>query len=215
MAAGGVPELGPALGRLTAPGGDGLAATRLALVTGTFEAGAAARAGDRATLAAAAWRRRWEEAVAAAAGVVVAEADAGLTAAALESRMPERLRAAVVLTPAERRGVAARLGSEGVHFLRALDGLGDPGAADWEERILGVARTLEAAWLALESAAARERQRWAAEADRVRRWRRSRWPVIAMIAALVLLAGWLGLALGGWVPAGPLTPVRDWLMALP
>lgn len=210
-----IPELGPALGRLIGPGTGGLAGARLGLVTGLFEAAAAARKGDLAALAPAAWRSRWEAAVAEAAAVVVAEADAGLARAAAEVRMPRRLARAVALTDTERRGVAARLGSEGAQFLRSLDGFGPPGTPEWEEGLLGVARTLEAGWLALEAAAEEERGRWAAEAERVRQWRRPRWPVVVLVAAIVLAAGWAGLALGGWVPAGPLAPIRDWILALP
>jgi hypothetical protein len=210
-----IPELGPALGRLTGPGAGGLAEARLGLVTSLFEAAAAARAGDTAALAPAAWRARWDAGVAAAARVVTTEAEAGLARAAAEARMPARLRGAVAVTDTERRGIAARLGSEGAQLLRALDGLGPPGGAGWEERVLGITRTLEAAWLALEAAATEEQARWAAEADRVRQWRRPRWPALLMIAGIVLAAAWVGLALGGWVPAGPLAPLRDWLVALP
>lgn len=210
-----IPELGPALGRLTGPGVGGLGEARLGLVTSLFEAAAAARAGDATALAPAAWRARWEAGVAAAAGVVSGEANAALARAAAEARMPARLRAAVALTDTERRSIAARLGSEGADLLRALGSLGEPGGAGWEERVLGVTRTLEAAWLALEAAAAEEQARWAAEAERVRHWRRPRWPAALMIAGIVLGAAWVGLALGGWIPPGPLAPVRDWLLALP
>lgn len=210
-----IPELGPALGRLTGPGAGGLAEARLGLVTSLFEAAAAARAGDPAALAPAAWRARWEAGVAAAAQVVASEAEDRLARAAAEARMPARLRASVTLTPTERRSIAARLGSEGAQLLRALEALGPPGGAGWEERALGVTRTLEAAWLALEAAAAEERARWVAEADRVRQWRRPRWPVVLMICGIVLAAAWAGLALGGWAPAGPLAPLRDWLLELP
>jgi hypothetical protein len=210
-----IPELGPALGRLTGPGTGGLAAARLGLVTSLFEAAAAARAGDVTVLGPAAWRARWEAGVGAAAKVVAAEAEAALAAAATEARMPARLRNALPLSETERRGIAARLGSEGAQFLRALEALGPADAPGWEARILGVTRTLEAAWLSLESAAEEERQRWAAEAARVRQWRRPRWPALLLVAGLLGTAAWVGLALGGWVPAGPLAPLRDWLLALP
>ncbi len=210
-----IPELGPALGRLTGSGSGGLAEARLGLVTSLFEAAAAARAGDAAALAPAAWRARWEAGVGAAARVVAAEADAGLARAAAEARMPARLRSSVALTGTERRSIAARLGSEGAQLLRAFEALGAPGEPEWEERLLGVTRTLEAAWLALEAAAAEEQARWAAEAERVRRWRRPRWPVVLLITGIVLAALWAGLALGGWAPPGPLAPLRDWLLALP
>jgi hypothetical protein len=210
-----IPELGSALGRLTGPGTGGLAEARLGLVTSLFEAAAAARAGDAAALAPAAWRARWEAGVAAAARVVSAEAEAGLARAAAEARMPARLRGSVAITDTERRSIAARLGSEGAQLLRALGELGPPGGAEWEPRVLGVTRTLEAAWLALEAAAGEEQARWAAEAERVRQWRRPRWPAVLMIAGIVLAAAWVGLALGGWLPPGPLAPLRDWLLALP
>ena len=47
------------------------------------------------------------------------------------------------------------------------------------------------------------------------RRRRPRWPAVLMISGIVLAALWVGLALGGWVPAGPLAPLRDWLLELP
>ena len=214
-AATGVPELGPALGRLIAPGAGGIAAARLGLVTSLFEAAAAARSGDAAALSPAAWRTRWEAGVSAAVSVVAREAGAALDQAAAEVRMPARLRRSLDLSDTERRGIAARLGSEGADLLRELAALGGPESPGWERRILGVTRTLETAWLALEAAAAEERARWLAEADRVRPWRRPRWPAALLIGCLVLGAAWIGLALGGWLPAGPLASLRDWLLALP
>lgn len=211
-----VPELGPALGRLLGPGAGPVAEARLGLVTSLFEAAASARAsGDPAPLGAGAWRSRWETAVAVAAKGIAHEAEARLAVAAREARMPARVARHAVLAEPERRGVAARLGAEGAPLIRSLDLLSEPGSADWPDRILLVARTLESSWLALESAAEDERKRWLAEAERLRGWRRPTWPVMLAITAVVLALGWLGLALGGWVPAGPLAPLRDWLLVLP
>ena len=211
-----VPELGPALGRLLGPGAGPIADARLGLVTSLFEAAAQARAsGDPAPLAPAAWRARWEAAVAVAAKGIAEEAENRLALAAREARMPARVARHATLAEPERRGVAARLGAEGAPLIRSLDLLAEPASANWTGRVLVVARTLESSWLALESAAEDERNRWIAEAERLRSWQRPTWPLMLVIVALVISLGWLGLVLGGWVPAGPLAPLRDWLLVLP
>jgi ferric-dicitrate binding protein FerR (iron transport regulator) len=64
------------------------------------------------------------------------------------------------------------------------------------------ARRLESAWQALTEAAQREQERWKAEIDRVRGWRRSVWPLWAITAAVLLVLTYLGLVLGGYIP-GP------------
>ena len=110
--------------------------------------------------------------------------------------------------------VAICLGGEGVPLIRLLSTAGDVPLEG--ERLAAMARELDAAWAALEAAAAEERARWGAEAALVRAWQPPRWPIIAGATLALLVLGWLGLALGGWIPApGPLAAVRDAITALP
>jgi len=95
--------------------------------------------------------------------------------------------------------------------LDALDGAGllvrDAGVldktlhAEWQDALRAAARRLEAAWLALETGVAEERRRWAVETDAIARWRPSLWPVIVGLTPLAAGLIWLGLVLGGYLPA--------------
>jgi hypothetical protein len=224
-----VPELGPSLGRLVDPPWLSPAASpaawpvplddiRLQLVTGLFELAGAARAfgasGDRegatASLGRVAWLGCWEKAVAATAARIAAEANAGLSHAAEESRYPRRRLARLQLVDEDTRAIAARLGSGGAPFVAALDALeqasGAAGrapearAGDWREAVMAAARRLESAWLSLEAAARSEQEYWAGEIGRVRAWRRPAWPLWLITGAVVAAAGYLGLVLGGYLP---------------
>jgi hypothetical protein len=227
-----VPELGPSLGRLgdPAPGagagplGARLDDIRLRLVTGVFELAGAGRgfaaAGDpegaMASLNRVAWLALWEKAVAASAERVAATVNARFEESAAESRYPRgRLRAAL-LTPGDTRAIAARLGGGGGPFVAALDelehaahgasahrGRERPAAAAWRSALSAAARRLEAAWLALEQAAAAEERRWQAEIERVRAWHLPRWPLWLLTASVLAGATYLGLVLGGYVPLPP------------
>lgn len=226
-----VPELGPSLGRLTDPAqpaagplGLRLDDIRLGLVTGVFELAGAARslaaAGDArraaASLDRAAWLGLWEKAVAAAAERLTGTVNARLEEAAAESRYPKRKLRGALLTPAETRAIAARLGGGGAPFVAALDeleqaasGLSTPGgpenaAAAWRGALTAVARRLEAAWLALEEAAAREQLRWQTQVRRVHGWKLPRWPLWVLTALVLGAAVYLGLVLGGYVRVPPM-----------
>jgi hypothetical protein len=227
-----VPELGPSLGRLTDPPqpaagplGIPLGDIRLKLVTGVFELAGAARsfaaAGDgvgaAASLSRVAWLGLWEQAVAASAERVTATVNARLEEAAAESRYPRRKLREVALTPADTRAIAARLGGGGAPFVAALDemeqaahGLPAQGgreraaAATWRAALTAAARRLEAAWLALEEAAAREQLRWQAEVQRVHAWRLPRWPLWLLTSLVLGAAIYLGLVLGGYVRVPPM-----------
>jgi hypothetical protein len=226
-----VPELGPSLGRLTdplesepGPLGVRLDDIRLRLVTGVFELAGAARsfaaAGDpvaaTASLNRVAWLGVWEQAVAASAGRVTSSVNARLEEAAIESRYPRRRLLQVVLTPADTRAIAARLGGGGAPFVSALDELEEavrgisaagsrPRAAGaWRAALTAVARRLEAAWLALEEAAAREQLRWQTEVRRVHAWRLPRWPLWLLTALLLGAALYLGMVLGGYLRVPPM-----------
>jgi hypothetical protein len=220
-----VPELGPSLGRLTdpgaEPGADGpgvrLDDIRLRLVTGVFELAGAARgfaaAGDEqgamASLSRVAWLGLWEKALASAADRITASVNTGLDVAAEESRYPRRRLEPLRLRADDTRAIAARLGRGGAPFVAALDLLeqaarspspnGDAARA-WRDRLNAAARRLEAAWLALEVAAAEEQRHWQTDVERVRRWRRPRWPLWLISAVVVGAAAYLGLVLGGYLP---------------
>jgi hypothetical protein len=73
--------------------------------------------------------------------------------------------------------------------------------AEWQDALRAAARRLEAAWLALETAVAEERLRWAIETDAIAQWRPALWPVILLWTPLAAGLIWLGLVLGGYLPA--------------
>lgn len=229
-----VPELGPSLGKLIVgtgrtPGGVALDEIRYRLVTRVIEAAGEARrlsANEErgpavAALGRDAWLAAWEEAVSTLATALVTRFDAHLEAEAKAVRMPRWLRRRVALDDGERRSIAARLGSSGAILIPALDAVERCGEAAlaatalerdavtaWQESLKTAARRLEAAWLALEDAVEAETVRWAEVADRVARWRKPLWPVWVLGALGALLAVWLGLTFGGYLPA------PEWLVRL-
>jgi hypothetical protein len=224
-----VPQLAPSLGRLVVPRRlqepwVPLDDIREALATRVLEcAGAARRDAAEAAPARAlrqldreTWNTAWEEAVQRAAQRVSEALDAAFALEAHRVRMPERRRRRLVLSGAERRAVTARLasGADGfeaalVTVARATAALhaawpGDPDTvAAWREAEELAGRRLEAAWLALETLVARERARWQPELDAVRAWRPSLLPVLVAWLPLAAAAVWLGLILGGYLPAPP------------
>ena len=226
-----VPELGPSLGRLTDPAqptagplGVRLDDIRLKLVTGLFELAGAGRsfgaAGDPegavSSLSRQEWLAQWEQAVAASAERVTATVNARLEGAAAESRYPRRKLTRVLLTPADTRAIAARLGGGGAPFVAALDELEQASnavsgsrsrdraaAAAWRSALTACARRLEAAWLELEEAAVREQLRWQADVGRVHAWHLPRWPLWLVTALVLGAAVYLGLVLGGYVRVPP------------
>jgi hypothetical protein len=225
-----VPELGPALGRIVLPPSAAadrathwppLDDLRLALATHLFDLAGQARKGRveaSERLTAAAWRRAWEETVHAAAARAADGVDARLVAAARSVRMPRRVLARRLLSPADRRALTARLGEGALSLYSALDALETARqiltdrplrAADaeraWMAAVEAAARRQETAWLGLEAAWERDRPVWEGEIAAVRRWHRPRWPVLVTALVLFGAATWLGLVLGGFLPVpGPL-----------
>jgi len=212
-----VPELAPSLGRLIVPRRRAEPAfplddVRERLATRVLELGGAARVAEEraavlATLSRTAWVEAWEQAVRQAADRVAQGIDRAFEHAARCARMPARRRRRLVVTAGERRAIAARLATGGGPFLDALEALDatPPAEADahaeWQAALRTVARRLEAAWLALEDAAAAERERWAPEIADVAAWRPSLWPVVVLWVPLAAALVWLGLILGHFVPA--------------
>ena len=232
-----VPELGPLLGRLADPAvgptrGLALDDVRFALLSELFELGGAARQfaaeGDVAAAASSLGRHglleAWERAGAVVAARVTERIDARLRGAAAESRLPRRRLARLLLDDEERRAISVRLGVAGGPFVVALDALehtvpgvgrteaGLDAAGQPEDDALGhVARRLEVAWERLSAAAGDEEAAWDAEIERVRQWRRPRWPLWAITAMVFGVALYLGLVLGGFVPVpGVLRPFAEY-----
>lgn len=229
-----IPELGPFFGKLVTgtgrtPGGLVLDAPRYRLVSRVIEqAGEARRLAaneERAAAVAAvgreAWLAAWEEAVQSVAEALAGEINRRLDAEARAVRLPRRLARRVALDQAERRALAARLGSSGAILIPALDELARRGEAAlgatalerelvsaWQDALRTAARRLEAAWLNLEEVVEREAVRWQEVADRVARWRKPWWPVVAVGALATAAAAWFGLTYGGYLPA------PDWLVRL-
>jgi hypothetical protein len=222
-----VPELASSLGRLLVPRRleepwvplDDL---REELATRVMELGGQARAAaaheQREQVLEAVSRRAflvaWEAAVRRAAERVTTALDGEIERAARRVRMPGRERRRRLLTGPEKRAIAARLAAGGESFVAALDVLEGAGVrardagvldktmhAEWQDALRAAARRLEAAWLALETAVAEERLRWAVETDAIAQWRPALWPVILLWTPLAAGLIWLGLVLGGYLPA--------------
>jgi hypothetical protein len=229
-----IPELGPSLGQLVdspvANHNRGslelfLEDIRLELVTGIFELAGAARSfaasGDRqgavSSFSRVAWLSLWERAVAASADRLAQVVNARLVDAAAESRLPAGQLEAFRLKAEDVRAIASRLGSGGASFVSALDALeqtvpsaaasgsrGRAGQEDWERALATAARRLEGAWMALAEGARLEQDRWKAEIERARAWRRPTLVLWLITAATFAAATYLGLVLGGYLRVPPL-----------
>ncbi len=238
-----IPELGPALGRLVAPPPPVPGASsawvpiddlRIAMVSQVFDhAGDArrwAREGDRelalTTLTHAALEQVWVRTVRAVAERVAEQVNLRLAAAAREARLPPRHARRLPLEAAEIHAIAARLSQDDAGLREALARLDQalsaarsdraaPGAVlAWQEALLTLARRLEAAWLGLEEALAREGREWDAEAEDIRRWRRAGWPLLVVGVLLLGVALYSGLVLGGYLPVPPpLRPLAEAMWA--
>jgi hypothetical protein len=225
-----VPELAPSLGRVIVPRRQQepwvpLDDIREELATRVLELGAEGRAAaaregdaDRArvleTTGRRAWSAAWDHAVRRAAGRVAEALDAELARTARRVRLPRRRLRRYLLTQAEKRAIAARLGTGGGAFVAALDELEAAAArvadasvldkdahAAWQEALRTVTRRLEAAWLALETEVEEERRRWNPELDAIAAWKPALWPIVLLWLPVAVVLVWLGLILGGYVPA--------------
>jgi hypothetical protein len=161
-----------------------------------------------------AWAAAWDQAVRRAAARVAAALDAEIARTALQVRLPRRRLRRQQLANPEKRAIAARLGTGGAPFVAALDEL-DKAAirvqgatvldkdahADWQDALRTAARRVEAAWLALEAEVEEERHRWTPEIETLSRWRPPLWPIALLWAPVAAVLVWLGLVLGGYLPA--------------
>lgn len=226
-----LPEIGPALGGLAAPPKGAAAGwipvddLRLALASRLFKlAGSARIAGDAAPelLTAAEWSAAWHETVTGVAARVSAAVDVQLRQAAEASRFPARRLNRMLVSDADRRALTARLGEGAAGLQAGLEELerirvalaaspGPGSTGDWIDAVAAVARRQESAWRELELALIREEPLWGREIAAVRSWRRPRWPLWVGGAALYAVAVWIGLVLGGYVPApAPLAGAVSW-----
>jgi hypothetical protein len=222
-----VPELAPSLGRVLVPRRleepwVPLDDIREELATRVLELGGEARAAvvreERERVLDAvgrrAWLAAWDAAVRRAGERVSAALDGEIERAAHRVRMPRRHRRRRLLAASEKRAIAVRLAAGGETLVAALDALDavalrvreasvlDKAAlAEWQEALRTAGRRLEAAWLALETQIADERRRWAPEIEAVERWRPRLWPLVALWAPVAATLLWLGLILGGYLPA--------------
>jgi hypothetical protein len=218
-----VPELAPSLGRIIVPRRlldpwVPLDDIREELATRVLELGGEGRVVERArTLEVTgrrAWAAAWDHAVRRAAARVADALDAEIARTAQQVRLPRRRLRRHLLTNAEKRAIVARLGTGGGPFVAALDELEAAAAraadasvlekdthAAWQDALRTVARRLEAAWLALEAEVEAERERWTSEIDALSAWRPTLWPIFVVWIPLGALLVWLGLILGGYVPA--------------
>jgi hypothetical protein len=222
-----VPELGPSLGKLVTgtgrdPEGLSLTASRYQLVTKMIETAGEARrlaANEERSAAIFAvspvfWLTAWEETVNAVAGLILGRVTARINRAADRVDMPPDVRQKFLPSPSERRALAARLGSAGTGLVRVLDELERRGAAAlsatalerpaleaWHDALRAAARRLEDAWLLLEDRVEMEVARWDPVLKQVARWRKPLTPVLIVGAAGLVLALWLGLTVGGFIPA--------------
>ena len=219
-----VPELAPSLGRIIVPRRRQppwvpLDDIREELATRVLELGgegraAAARDSVLETTGRRAWAAAWDHAVRRAATRVADALDGEVTRAAQRVRLPPRRARRLLLSSAEKRAIAARLGTGGAAFVAALDELETAAArvadasvldkdahAAWQDALRTVTRRLEAAWLALEAEVEEERRRWAPELDALASWRPAVWPIVLVWVPVAGLLVWLGLILGGYVSA--------------
>lgn len=223
-----VPELGPFLGHLASPDAPAsrdpeLEPVRLAMLSALFERAGQARAllasgdatGSRAVLPREAWLEIWEAAVAGAAGAVLSGIERRLRHAAAMSRIRSRQVARLLPGPEDRRILKARLASAGMGLEQAPLELGKT-SLEWDESIRRTAGELTGAWDQLLALARQERDFWDRRIADARAWRRPWRPLVLSGTGLLLLAVWLGLELGGYLPVpGFLRPLTDWYWSLP
>lgn len=222
----GAPELGPWLGRLTGTRGPsarvpGLDDLRLELIAELFETAATARDLDQRgrpdeahqTLSGTVWLELYRAVARRVAARTMDEARRRIETAAVESRMPKRL--VMARMPGEEDMAIAnhRAHAAGIPLERLA---AEPPGGEWSDQVPRRAAALQDAWDRLEVAMGEELERWTAVARGVGAWRRDPRPLWLITAFSLAVMLWLGLAIGGYLPApGLIGSVRDWWWSLP
>jgi hypothetical protein len=222
----GVPELGVLLGRLASPVPRGPAVLPLDEIRFDLLGALYARAGlarreiaaghpdaARHHLSREAWIAAWREASGHAAARLVETIDRQFANAAAESRMPGRTLAQRTPSDEDRAVIRNRAAAAGI----PLEEIPPPEQAfEWAAGLLRAAMALDESWERLERVIEEELAACQGEVKRVRQWRRPMVPLWIGTALAVALALWLGLSLGGYVPApGPLGTLQAWFWSLP
>jgi len=205
------PELGPWLGVVAsarprpAPGLVPLDDIRLALVSRLLEE--AHRPGPD-------WLAAWHEAVRASTARTTEVLARRAADAAAASRAPERVAREARPGEEDLQILAARIESAGIPLEEVVSSLptgGDPG-----RHFSRIGGALEDSWLALERVVGLAAGEWSRRAATVQAWRRPTAPLWIVSGSLLLLAGLVGLVLGGHLPAPAwFAPVVDWWWGLP
>jgi len=224
-----LPELGPWLGRLPEMGRRDttddftLDPVRWAMVTELFERADAARdflvAGDtegaRTALDRAAWLAIWSPVVDDVAERIARALSSRLARAARVSAASPRQLEPLALHADDLAVLRAKLDAAGIPLEREL-GRAPARGAEWLAQIRRACHALEASWDELESTARGELAARQPAIDRVARSEPRRLAWWGSIGVAAALAGWLGLTLGGYLPApGWLAPFADWFWGLP
>jgi len=111
--------------------------------------------------------------------------------------------------------VSRAFSSAGIGLEEATRELGNP-EVEWGEAIRRTAGELTGAWDQLRAMARQEYDTWDRRTSQIREWRRPWRPLVLVGVAFLLLAAWLGLVLGGFLPVPVfLQPLADWYWGLP
>ncbi len=225
----GLPEIGPYLGRLadaTRRFEDptvGLDELRLAMVSDLFERAHAARGflltgdqgGARAALDRLGWLEVWRTTAAKATDLTLASVRARMTRAQQRSGCPDRLLNRRLPTTEDREVLAAKLEAAGIP-LESQVARGFPNGDGWWEAVRRSAVALEDSWEQLEEIVRATVRSADAEVAALEGWRPSPTPWVIGLAGLTVAAGWLGLAIGGYLPRPSwLDGVHRWFWSLP
>ena len=224
-----IPEIGPYLGRLADAVRQfedpevGLDAIRLQLVSDLFERAQSARGflltadegGARAALDKGAWLELWQRAARQAARRTSETIAGRLTAAAQRSGFPARHLTPLLPSMEAQTLLVSKVEAAGIP-LEARLARGFPPGARWWDAVRQAAVALEDSWEDLEDVVRTELAEARPVVERVERWEPSPVPWYLALGLAVTLAGWLGLALGGYVPRPDwLDPFNDWFWSLP
>lgn len=222
-----LPELGPLLGKLAAADASDLRdrelePVRLELLTAVFDRAGRARelvargdaVGALTFLGRETWLEIWERAVAGVTAAVMTAIERQLREAATVSRIGRQRLAARLPSAEDRRILAARLSAAGMGLERRSIELGTSGAL-WGDTLRVIAGELAAAWEIAATLAHQEFAFWDRRIAEVRAWRRPWRPLAIGGATAIAVATWLGLVLGGYLPApGFLKPLADWYWSI-